>query len=68
MDIQQNILYEIEFEGYYLNRKRNGEGREYEVTREEFGCEDKQQVSRLIFNGNYDNNKRNGKGKEYNCK
>ena len=41
------------FEGEYKNKKRNGEGREYNS----FG--------ELIFEGEYLEGKRNGKGKEY---
>ena len=40
------------FYGEYLNGKRNGKGKEYEV-------------GRVIFEGEYLNGKRNGKGKEY---
>ena len=41
------------FEGEYLNRKRNGKGREYSLYGE------------LIFDGQFLNGKRHGKGKEY---
>ena len=44
---------ELIFEGEYLNRKRNGKGKEYD----DYG--------KLIFDGEYLNGKRNGKGKEY---
>ena len=44
---------ELEFEGEYLNRKRNGKGKEY------FN-------GYLEYEGEYLNGKRNGKGKEYN--
>ena len=40
------------YEGEYLNGKRNGKGKEYNIT--------------LYFEGEYLNGKRNGKGKEYN--
>ena len=42
----------LEFEGEYLNGKRNGNGKEYDC-------------GILIFEGDYLNGKRNGKGKEY---
>ena len=44
----------LEFEGEYLNGKRNGKGKEYD----DFD-------GRLIFEGEYLNGKRHGKGKEY---
>ena len=40
------------FKGYYLNRKRNGRGKEYKN-------------NELIFEGEYKNGKRNGQGIEY---
>ena len=43
----------IIYEGEYLNGKRNGTGKEYEI-------------DNLIFEGEYLNGERNGKGKEYN--
>ena len=43
----------LKFEGEYLNNKRNGKGKEYDL----FG--------NLIFEGEYLNGKRDGKGKEY---
>jgi len=43
----------IEFEGEYLNGKRNGKGKEYYFN------------GNLRFEGDYLNGKRNGKGKEY---
>ena len=43
----------LEFEGEYLNGKRNGKGKEYD------------RKCRLIFEGEYLNGKRNVKGKEY---
>ena len=48
------ILYTnyLVFEGEYLNKKRNGKGKEYFF-------------NKLIFEGEYLNGKRNGKGKEY---
>ena len=45
---------QILFEGEYKNRKRNGQGKEYNSE------------GKLIFEGEYLNGKRNGKGKEYN--
>ena len=53
--LNTNILI---FEGEYLNRKRNGIGKEYNYD------------GKLAFKGEYLNGKRNGKGKEYNslCK
>ena len=48
--INTNILI---FEGEYLNKKKNGKGKEYYDN----GC--------LKFEGKYKNGKRNGKGKEY---
>ena len=42
----------MEFEGEYLNGKKNGKGKEY--------CYDN-----LKYEGEYLNGKRNGKGKEY---
>ena len=42
----------IKFEGEYLNRLRNGKGKEYSN-------------SKLLFEGEYLNGLRNGKGKEY---
>ena len=42
------------FEGEYLNGKKNGKGKEYDN-------------HILIFEGEYLNGKKNGKGKEYNC-
>ena len=47
---RMNIL----FQGYYLNGKRNGKGKEYD----DFG--------KLIFIGEYLNGKKNGKGFEFN--
>jgi len=41
------------FEGEYLNGKRNGKGKEYDI------------YGNLIFEGEYLNGKKNGKGKEY---
>jgi len=49
-DIYYNYLI---FEGEYINRKRNGKGREYNYNGE------------LEFEGEYLNGERNGKGKEY---
>ena len=43
----------MEFEGEYLNGKRNGKGKEYSV-------------NKLIFEGGYLNGEINGKAKEYN--
>ena len=43
----------IEYEGEYLNGKRNGKGNEYYIDR------------KLVFEGEYLNGKKNGKGKEY---
>ena len=43
------------FEGEYLNRKRNGKGKQYNFD------------GVLIFEGEYLNGKRNEKGKEYYC-
>ena len=43
----------IEFEGTYLNGKRNGKGKEYDIN------------GILVFDGEYLNDERNGKGKEY---
>ena len=40
------------FEGEYLNRKRNGKGKEYKY-------------GKLEYEGEYLNGERNGKGKEY---
>ena len=46
---------ELEFEGEYLNGKRNGIGKEYNFE------------GQLMYEGEYLNNKKwNGKGKEYN--
>ena len=44
---------EIVFEGDYINRKRNGKGKEYDY------------VGKIKFEGEYSNGKRNGKGKEF---
>ena len=44
----------LKFEGGYLNGKRNGKGKEYDIN------------GNLIFSGEYLNGKRNGKGQEYN--
>ena len=43
----------IEFEGEYLNGKRNGKGKEY------------YENGNIEFEGEYLDDKRNGKGKEY---
>ena len=43
----------LEFEGEYLNGKRNGKGKEFS------------DGGNLIYDGEYLNGKRNGKGKEY---
>ena len=43
----------LEFEGEYLNGKRNGKGKEYIFD------------GKLLFEGEYLNGKRHGKGKEY---
>ena len=66
-DEKGNVIYELingtgkvreyhngslEFEGEYLNGKKNGKGKEY--------CYDN-----LKYEGEYLNGKRNGKGKEY---
>ena len=60
--IQQEYIYSdkfyvrgefIQFEGEYLNGKRNGKGKEYWYT------------GNLSFEGEYLNGKRNGKGKEF---
>ena len=45
----------LEFEGEYLNGKRNGIGKEY----------DEYDDTKLKFEGEYLNGKRNVKGKEY---
>ena len=45
--------YELLFEGEYLNKKRNGKGKEYNS------------YGDLEFEGEYLNGKRNGKGKEF---
>ena len=51
---EYNCYYDILlFEGEYLNKKRNGKGREYDAYRQ------------IIFEGEYLNGKRHGKGKEY---
>ena len=42
-----------EFEGTYLNGKRNGKGKEYDIN------------GILVFDGEYLNDERNGKGEEY---
>ena len=42
----------LEFEGEYLNGKRNGKGKEYSI-------------GYLIFEGEYSNGQRNGKGRKY---
>jgi antitoxin component YwqK of YwqJK toxin-antitoxin module len=47
----------LEFEGEYLNDKKNGKGKEYNTQKNE-----------LIYEGEYLNDKKNGKGKEYNLK
>ena len=47
------ILFELKFEGEYVNGERNGKGKEY-------------YNDYLDFEGEYLNGKRNGKGKEYN--
>ena len=44
------------FEGEFINGKRNGKGKKYNI------------YGNLIFEGEYLNGKRNGKGKEYNDK
>ena len=41
------------YEGEYINGKRNGKGKEYNLE------------GKIIFEGEYLNRKRNGKGKEY---
>ena len=51
---EYNVINDsIAFEGEYLNGKRNGKGKEYNVD------------GKLIFEGIYLNGKRNGHGKEY---
>ena len=50
-----NYLYDLNFEGEYLNDKKDGEGKEYNVNKD------------LIFEGEYRNGKRwKGKYKIYN--
>ena len=49
---EYNYKDELEYDGEYLNGKRNGKGKEYHD-------------GTLIFEGEYLNGKRNGKGKEY---
>ena len=44
---------EIIFEGDYINRKKNGKGKEYDY------------IGKIKFEGEYSNGKRNGKGKEF---
>ena len=44
---------QLEFEGEYLNGKRNGKGKEYDYD------------GKLKFEGEYLNGEKNGKGKEY---
>ena len=51
------MLYELMFEGEYLNGKENGNGKEYAL----YGGGNK---SFLRFEGKYLDVKRNGKGKE----
>ena len=50
---EYNHHYKLEFEGEYLNCKRNGKGKEYFYD------------GKLRFEGEYLNGKRNGKGKEF---
>ena len=45
---------QLEFEGEYLNGRKNGKGKEYDWK------------GTLIYEGEYLNGKKNGKGKEYN--
>ena len=54
--VKEYSLYndQLIFEGEYLNGKRNGKGKEYDLAGE------------LIFEGEYLNGKRNGHGREYN--
>ena len=47
------IVVNLEFEGEYLNGKRNGKGKEYFYN------------GILEYEGEYLNGQRNGKGKEY---
>ena len=55
----------IEFEGEYLNGKKNGFGKEYIVDSASYSGEDSTR-SKLSFEGQYVNGLKNGKGKEYN--
>ena len=55
----------IEFEGEYLNGKKNGFGKEYIVDSASYPGEDSTR-SKLSFEGQYVNGLKNGKGKEYN--
>ena len=52
--IYNKFNYIIIYEGDYLNGKRNGKGKEFNVD------------NNLIYEGEYLNGKKNGKGKEYN--
>ena len=49
---EYDINFKLEYEGGYLDGKRNGQGKEF-------------RNNRLIFEGEYFNGERNGKGKEY---
>ena len=55
MEIIENQIYThiLLFKGEYLNGKRNGKGKEYDI------------VGELEFEGEFLNGERNGKGKEY---
>ena len=71
-----NIYNALIFKGEYLNGKRNGNGKEYELIAGNISFEGvylngqrkgkKYFNGKLIFEGEYLNDKRNGKGKEYN--
>ena len=51
--IYNAVSDQLQFEGEYLNGKKTGKGREYDIN------------GNIIFEGEFLNGKRNGKGKEY---
>ena len=51
--IKEYLDCSLIFEGQYMNGKRNGKGKEYDIH------------NKLKFEGEYINGKRNGKGKEF---
>ena len=56
---EYNEFYNLEYEGEYLNGKRNGKGKEYRKLLHN------SLISKFNFEGDYLNGKKHGKGKEY---